>query len=272
MQLAGEKPTTIARVQECGKFATVERRQDNGQLRIRGSKCKHRFCKRCASAVSLNVADNLARMISLARRRCSHIVLTLKHNDDGLDANRQRLYKCFKKLRSSKLWKKSVNGGAAFCQMHKSLGDGRWHVHFHLVVEHRYIPQAELAELWLKITGDSNNVYIERVDLVPAIVKEVTRYVSSPIDKTTAQDVNALAEALTTCRGARLCFPFGSWRGHPLHARAPEDPSIEWESLGSLGGILARAYAGHAADQAILEQLFPQNRAARGPPTLWHLD
>jgi Transposase zinc-binding domain len=270
MVLAGEPEKTIQRARDCGKYATVQRCTTTGEHRIRGSRCRHRFCRRCSQVVSLNVADNLAEMITAAKLRCSHIVLTLKHRPGKLREIRQRLYTCFKDLRNHPTWKRHVAGGAAFCQMHTSKKDGHWHVHFHLIAEHHYIDQEELSHLWLEITGDSTNVYIERVDRIENVVREATRYVASPIDKTTARNLHHLAQAIDACRGAHLCFTFGSWRGSKLHAHRPEPEGKEWVDVIHLGDLIHNAYAGDDAAKRLLAELLGSELAATGPPTLFH--
>lgn len=270
MAIAGEPESAIARVQDCGKFATVQRCTTTGEYRVRGSRCRHRFCRRCSMATSLNVADNLAGMINKAKLWCSHATLTLKHVPGPPGPIRQRLYECFKKLRNLPIWKRHVEGGAAFCQMHVSKKDGMWHIHFHIILEHHYIKQKLLSNLWWEVTGDSTNVWLERIRDTDSVVREATRYVASPIDKTTAKSTAHLAHAIAACHGARLCFTFGSWRGQELHAKRPEPDGVEWVDEMYLGDLLHKAWAGDEACKLILAQLLKSEISATGPPDLFH--
>lgn len=269
MHLAGESDRAIQRVRDCGKYATVQRCTTTQELRVRGSKCRHRFCRRCAQATALNVADNLADLVKKAELRCSHVVLTLKHRQEELHDTRQRLYKAFRDLRQLPTWKRLVKGGAAFCQMHVSKRDRRWHVHFHIIAEHKYLPQEELSAMWLQVTGDSSNVWIERVDRVDDVVKEATRYVASPIDKTTARNIGHLAAAIATCRGARLCFTFGTWRGTQLHAKRTEPELLEWVDVANLGDVIFLASQGDEESKRMLRELLGSQITETGPPELF---
>ena len=98
-----------------------------------------------------------------------------------------------------------------------------WHPHAHLLIEAPYIDQAELADTWQQLTGDSRVVWIESVHRhaatewagdVPAALRELLKYAAKPhrayLD---AEDPAVVAELLVALRGRHLTATGGRLYG-----------------------------------------------------------
>ena len=125
---------------------------------------------------------------------------------------------------------------------------------------------------WLKITGDSSNVHVSRVDGDDRVIREVTRYAAKPVDGDTTDDPEALAELMRALTGRHLCFTWGRWRGWKLTAIAPDDRKRSWSTVGRLVDVVGRARAGEVHAQTILTLLLTRKAPANGPPTLFPVD
>ena len=282
LQQAGENVRSLEAFDNCGAHArAVEFDDERGGWKIVCFKCKSRYCEPCGRARALLVADNLRRKID--REKYVHVVLTLAHHDRPFADEAQRLYDCFKKLRSTTVWigrekhfhkrmpssartprRKSrwqaarhklrfrwqslTNGGCAFYQV-KIGQDARWHHHFHIIARSGWINARLLSRAWHRITGDSSNVHVSRIHSSESVIKEVSRYASRPLDKDLGDDVERMAEAMVGMRGRHLFFTWGNWRGYKLTQRPLAEARPIKRSI-PLAELIARARSGEvfAAD------------------------
>ncbi len=276
MEAAGYARGRLERFANCGAWATAVTDVDTGEVWSRSSCCHDRFCSPCTRSRALLIADNLAKKIGDAPGEYVHIVLTLKHTTQPLPKQVDRLYRSFRNLRATKLFRNHVGGGSAFLQIHVAESDDLWHVHFHLLAQSRWIDQAALARTWKKITGDSDNVHVSRVAGAKKAVREVSRYAASPVDKDTINDPNKLAELMRAIHGRRLCFTFGNWRSYKLTLRPPPDPEQRLEILGRVDDLVRRAEAGEEHAKHIITIILGRSHPKTGPPDLftdkWRLE
>jgi hypothetical protein len=269
MEAAGYNEGRLERFINCGSFSTVVQDVDTGEAWVRGSCCHDRFCSPCTRARALLIADNLEAKIKDDTSDYLHVVLTMKHRQEELGPQIDRLFKSFARLRTRKLFRNCVDGGAAFLQLHVSDNDGLWHVHFHLLARGQYLDKFQLSSEWLLITGDSSNVDVSKVIDARKAVKEVCRYAAKPVDSDTLEDPDKLAEMMRALTGRRLCFTFGSWRLYALTRKAPADPEQRLEVLGRLDDLVQRAEAGEQHAKQVLEILFTRSHPRTGPPDLY---
>lgn len=162
------------------------------------------------------------------------------------------LYASFRRLRSSRVWRDNVRGGAAFCEPCWSERTECWHVHLHIVAEGKFIPQAQLSAAWLKATGDSPIVDIRLIHGHDKAVDYVVKYAAKPLEPATLRDHDRLCEAIMALHGRRLVLPFGSWHGIRL---CEVDRTTEWRALAPLGELLQRAAAGDVWADSVLRKL-----------------
>jgi hypothetical protein len=252
-EAAGASVGNLMAWDRCGCNAWVWIHAPTGNVKLRASYCHDRFCHPCAQQRSRMIAGNLVEQIS--GREFLHVTLTVRHTDEPLKPQKQRLYKQFEKLRNGKWWRRYCSGGAYFFETTLQ-DDGRWHPHLHVIAESRWIPHAELSAEWSKITGGSFAVWIRKVANATDAALEASKYVSKPVHPSVRKDPAKLIELVKALRGARLCSTFGSWRGFQLADEDGElEDAAEWKPCGRLDEVIARARTGELAAQGILRAL-----------------
>jgi len=249
----------------CGANAHVlQNIDDPSQHRIAGSGCHDRFCLPCANERSHAIALNVLDIIK--RRTLRFLTLTLRSDQESLAELLHKLHDSFQKLRRTKLWKQCVTGGVAFIEICWSEARQRWHPHFHILIEGKYLPRAQLRNLWFAITGDSFVIEITLVRDYAQAARYVTKYASKPFNSTYLRKPHRLDEAILALKGRKLLVTFGTWRGITL-ARTPTEGA--WENVGSLQRYIERAANGDSHAQAVLSSLTDhplEALYARAPP------
>lgn len=252
----------------CGSNCYVlQSKSDPSNLKLAGSCCHDRFCLPCAQARSRTIAANVRPYLEGKQTR--FVTLTLRHNNNSLSTEIERLYDAFKKLRKSKLWKTTQRGGAAFLEVKRSRDRQSWHPHFHVVTQGKFIDVARLQTLWREITKDSWIVDVAYVKHENNVLSYVTKYASKPFDPTIFENSHVLEEAMIALQGRRMIVTFGNWKGLQMTEKPDKDA---WEFLDTLEGICHRAAAGDVAAEKIVRAVCGDKadamiaRAARHTP------
>lgn len=254
----------------CGQFASVVKSNDEPpRYRVVGSCCHDRFCVPCARERARRISSNV--IAALGGRVARFLTLTIASADLSLTESVDKLIDSFRRLRQRPLWRERVDGGAAFLEVTRNQETGRWHPHYHCLIEGRYLPQARIAAEWLEITGDSYIVDIRLVRNEATAARYVAKYVAKPTDVLAANDPDGLVLAIRALAGRRMCQTFGTWRGYKLCVTAE---LVDWTTLGPLDEWLQRARDGDAEAAAILRAANPHTAdlaiaecSARPPPT-----
>jgi hypothetical protein len=235
----------------CGAHVWVlHHREDPDLYRIVLTSCHDRFCLPCSRARAATIRANLAE--HTAGMRLRFLTLTLAHRDEPLSSQLDRLTRAFKSLRGTGLWKERVRGGVAFLEVKKSDRTGRWHPHYHVVLDSDYLPQNVLSKLWLEVTGDSSIVDIRLVRDPEEVQKYVTKYVTKPIPAAVVRDPETLREAVQALGNRRMFIAFGAWRTWKLTQQA--DPTC-WALYDHHSKISERADLGDPHAQAIIDAI-----------------
>lgn len=265
--LKAELPAArIARYDECGIHAWVLRdAADPTHLRVAGSYCHDRWCVACANERSRRIASAITA--HLADRRARFITLTLRHSDDPLADQLDRLLKSFARLRTRAFWRSCVTGGVACVELKWIQGSREWHPHIHCIVEGNFIPRRELSKTWHSITGDSFITDVRSARSTADVADYVAKYASKPFTRSLAADSEALLEAIQSLHHRRLVILFGSWSNVDLDG--PDDDT-EWLPVSSLYDIIRRAAAGERFARGVLARLqehrsCPQPKCSRAP-------
>jgi len=224
------RESRLSRFRNCRTWAWFSREIDTGLVRIASSTCKLRWCPLCANAKQNYIARNCEAWLSHSRQP-KMLTLTLKHSNAPLKHQIDYLYKSFRKLRISKLFRKKVYGGIWFFQVKRSDSDGLWHPHLHCLISSEYIPQHIISKLWYKITLTSDVVDIRSIRDNETASKEVARYCARPcrLSELTNQDMETVFE---TFHGRRISGTWGIGRKCPLRPEKNFDKS-KFEYLGS---------------------------------------
>lgn len=250
------------RFRHCGSGCMVQRQVGTERLRLSANYCHDRNCKPCAAARSATIARNLAKLMN--EGTFAHVVLTLKHSDSSLGEQFGRLIECFAALRRQRLWSDRVKGGAYFFEVKPAKCGARLHPHLHIVIESSFLPQHELSAAWLKLTGDSSNVWIEAINNKQKATRYVAKYASKGLDPAIYESCAWLDCCLRALHGRRLCSTFGGWRGTQLEDESA--PDVEWEFVGWLGRLIRDSKGGCVGSAAVIQNLLTARYGPQDPP------
>ena len=217
-----------SRLTSCRTQAWFVQHVTTGELRVASSRCKLRWCPICRD-VSRNIVTHAVMDWLQCQRYPKMLTLTLKHNDDPLDEQVQRIYDCFRKFRTRAFFKRNVTGGVWFFQLKLNQQTQQWHPHIHCLVAGNYLAHTKLKTLWRKVTGDSTVVDIRPVKDRGNASSEVARYATSPADLT-AMSFEKAMDLFYATKDRRICGTWGTARGLRLSPR-PQDDHGDWQKV-----------------------------------------
>ena len=265
----------IIRFRACGQRCWILRKASNpDDLILTAERCHDRFCLPCCKARSFRLGATLLKICEGKDLR--FFTFTLKHNHHPLKHQLDRLTKCWRKLRQTKMWTTTQNGGVAVIELKRSKSTHCWHPHLHVICEGAFLPHSEVSNTWKQITGDSFIVDVRRLRDAREAVHYVAKYASKGITFDGDYDVHVLAEAITALRSKRLVQCFGTWS----HCKTTDVPSDEaWSRWITLEELILQANAGVLASQLLLAELqarystdarFNFTRTRDSPPHVIH--
>lgn len=231
-------PTSRARrFAVCGTRAIVlQCVTDPSRFKVGCERCHDRFCLPCMQDRARLIVANLKAQLHYEPTR--FITLTMKHNDDPLADQLDRLYTSFTCLRRRQFWQDTVTGGVAFLELKLSTADDRWHPHLHVLARGKYIPQKLIADAWLQITGDSHIVDVRMAKSPEHLYSYLTRYVTKAWDAGIYRKIHRLREAISALSGRKLLSSFGNFAALCLL----KPPTSEtWVELGTLQEVITLA-------------------------------
>lgn len=220
----------VFRLANCRSQAYFMRHEDTGLLRIASSHCHLRWCPLCATTRRNFIAGQTKDWLQTVNNP-KLLTLTLKHSDESLSDQVDRIYDSFRQLRKRSLLRQSIKGGMWFFQVTQSKDGKQWHPHIHALIDSCFMPHAQLKALWLAITGDSTIVDIRPIKDRDATSLHVARYAAAPCDLTSFSPGEAV-EIVRDLKGRRLCGTWGSGRQISLRPHKPDD-SDKWKRFGS---------------------------------------
>jgi hypothetical protein len=199
------------------------------------SRCKNRLCPACSMRRSWRVAR---RIEAVAKQADSprFVTLTVKTDDHCLAEAVAKLRDGWKKLRKSDIWKSRVKGGVYSLEVSRGRQGDRWHPHLHIITDGSYLPQAALAEAWLRATGDSCIVDVRAIRSRREIARYVAKYVSKG-DHLRSWSVEQIREYAEALAGARVVHTFGSLHGVQVDPREEPNPPLKrcgWVAFSAL--------------------------------------
>ena len=123
--------------------------------------CKSRVCPECSSRKRFDWREKyLPYLDKIDPSQLRFMTLTLRNRED-LHLGHEEMVRCFKTLRL-KWFKDHFLGGLVGYECHEG-ADGLWNIHCHILYHGKYIDQAKLSQAWLKITEDSDIVWVSSV-------------------------------------------------------------------------------------------------------------
>lgn len=225
------------RFRDCGTEPIVFRHPDEpGRFKVGCKRCHDRFCLPCSQDRARLIVANLKEQLDDEPTR--FLTLTLKHNNEPLPDQLDRLYDCFRALRRRVFWTDRVTGGVAFLELKLGRGDSLWHPHLHVLIRGKYLPQKALADAWLNVTGDSHVVDVRMARSPEHVYRYLAGYVTKGWSSGLYRNADRLAEAVLALRGRKLLACFGSFV--KLHLLRPPTPET-WVIVGTLADLRDRA-------------------------------
>ena len=217
-----------SRLQNCRKHAWFVQNSVTKKLRVMSSRCKLRWCPICRDVSRMIVTKAVDEWLVL-QKYPKMITLTLKHSDDPLELQINRLYNSFRKLRRRAYFQRLITGGVWFFQLKFNHRTEQWHPHIHCLVAGKFLPHNRLKLLWKKITGDSNIVDIRPVKDLENASTEVARYATSPADLTAVNFEEAKTIHYAT-KHRRICGSWGTAKKITLKPTVQDDGD-EWQKI-----------------------------------------
>lgn len=241
----------IDRFDRCGSDAWVlEARDTPGLYAVASNHCRDRFCQPCAAERANRIARNLRE--ALGQHPLRFVTLTLRTAGEPLAESLDRLYRSFGRLRRTKLWRTTVDGGAACLEIKWQVESQRWHPHLHLLVTGKYLPQKALSAAWLRASGDSYIVDVRLVRNADSVSSYVAKYATKPLNSSFIAIPNRLDEAVLALRGRRMVLTFGAWSR--LNLLAITD-ATDWIVVAPLWRLITQAEEGDLNARLILARL-----------------
>jgi len=189
------------------------------------------------------------------------LTFTIKHSDEELELQIDRLYRCFKKIRQRSYFKQVVTGGVWFFQLKLNLETEQWHPHLHCLVGGSFISHARIKTLWHKITGDSFVVDVRPVRDVESVSTEVARYATARAD-ITRMSLSQAIEVYYATKSRKICGTWGNAKGMILRPK-PEDDGDTWTKVAEFSYINIRKDFDNLAK--IFWDCFMNNEPYHGP-------
>jgi len=193
----------------CGAgFWVMQSRADPKAYRACPDFCHDRFCEPCQNLRSKCIREGLKEQLTADCYR--FLTLTIRHTDDPLSDQLTHLYRSFRRLRGTRLWKSVVAGGIAFLELTYNVHSGQWHPHLHCILSGKWIPAAELREKWKKATGDSHVIDVRLVRDKMQVATYVSKYATKAYTHRDNYPQDCLVEAIHSLRGRRTILSFGT--------------------------------------------------------------
>lgn len=236
--------TRIDLLEDCRIYAWFTVNLQTRMVRIATNSCRLRWCPVCSRALSKFRENSLGHWV-VENDPCRFLTLTLKHTDDSLSCQIDRIYKSFSKLRKRSFFKKLCTGGIWFFQILRSKQSGQWHPHIHCLISGEFIPHRHIVEHWSQITGGSSIVDIRPIRDVIAVSKYVARYSSRPAQLEKYNNADR-REIVLSLEGRRLCGKWGTGRSCELSNKLKVDISA-WREIGKYTTVNESRYRNRLA-------------------------
>jgi len=252
---------------ECGARAQVEFEPTSARYRIRSRTCGHRWCPACRRAF---VAD-LREKLELANHRqekyaIKFITLTIRSKSNPLRQQIDFLWKSFRRLRQTTLWKRRAKWGVAILEVTYNSQQNQWHPHIHIISESGFIPQKALSKTWEKASGGSRVCDIRAVKNTSTAINYVTKYATKgTLNESTLQSPELTAELLNSLKRMKTVLWFGK---KPEQEETEDEPQkekiqVEWHHVCGFDHLCQEARKGNQTANDILRAL---DLGERGPP------
>lgn len=240
----------------CGRYFRYGVWQKCDTKVLLGYHCKSVFCPDCARLRARPYQTKIWNVVKQDKSNYFHMVLTLETKEgEPLTRNTiDRMIHAFRDLREENAWSEWIEGGfysieAVYNTGKERLPSGKfavrgWHPHIHVLMKSKgWLPDAWLAQIkfaWLKHTGDSSYVRVDRVYALDSrgrqkkwrineqSVKEIVKYSTKAMKF--CGEARLVGEFLDAFKNVRRLQAFGSFVGIAKQAKKEADSELNPES------------------------------------------
>lgn len=191
------------KVHDCGRTGQTIRCNICGGEWIAVDRCHHRLCPYCAPIRAAKLYELHKHLAG--RPNLKHLILTFKNTPELSREYITWMISCFTRLRRRQLFARAWRGGVYAMEFTYTEAKG-FHPHIHAMVDGDYVPQAEIAQAWLAITGNSEVVWIERAKRS----KQALKYILKPSNEL-LNSPKALDSLLSAVLGRHFVSGWGRW-------------------------------------------------------------
>ena len=213
----------------CRTRAWFVRNREDGSIRVASNACRLRWCPICAESRQNYIRHQVQEWFQTARHP-KFLTLTIKHSQQDLISQIDKIYDCWRKMRKNPFFSKNCTGGIWFFQICRNSQRAEWHPHIHAIITGNYMNYRLLREIWLEYTGDSHIVDIKVIRDPKIIGEYVARYAARPL-KLAGIPFKEGIEAMTALYGRRIAGSWGTGRGITFRPKKIPDPQ-NWEYMG----------------------------------------
>ncbi len=258
MQLYANE-TPVRNFEKCGDQSFVVYSPSRGRFEVRANGCNQRVCPKCRYARSAKWGRSIENLLGEVKPlEWRFLTLTLKHSPTPLFQQLDRLQASFRKLRQRKFWKSCADGGVAVIEVTFNVATNEWHPHLHILVKGVFIDMFELSRQWRDITGDSFIIKPVEVEDGPRAAHYLAKYLGKAPGLSKAKEpIFKTGEWIIGMKNRKMMYRFGNAL-LPLDdcdLKDPDEGFDDWEMVGSLDSLLARAAGGERSANSILEAL-----------------
>ena len=168
------------------------------KVRIFRNRCDNLWCPECAASIARRRLAGLAWWTAELRQP-KHVVLTLVNIPVITPEALRNAKACLRKLRHRKF---CDNWQAGMWSLEITQKGKGWHLHFHLLVEAKWIDQTELSRQWRSITADQSYIVHVQDCRGQDYLNEVAKYVckGSELASWEPHEIKAFCDALESQR------------------------------------------------------------------------
>ena len=192
----------------CHQHDTFAHCNGCGKVRRFTNHCDTFYCPECAPQLSRQRIKQIKWWTETIAQP-KHVVLTLRNFPEITPAIVKHAKKCLSRLRRSKFCN---NWRGGFYSM-EITNEGRgWHLHFHLLIDARYIDARELARQWERFSGGWGNIVKVKDARGQEYLAEVAKYIVKG-SQMAAWPQDEIVQFITALLGVRTFGVFGQLYG-----------------------------------------------------------
>jgi hypothetical protein len=201
----------VPRVAECHRSFRHKACGHNHNWAEATHSCNFRLCPHCQRRRCLHLAHRWSEFL-IGRGELRYIVLSERNSAD-LRQGLSSLYRAWKRLRASELWKSSTKGSVAVLEVTYNREEATWHPHLNVLFEGDYIPFEALRQEWLEAThGEGQTAFIRKADA--GTVRELLKYVTKLSDF--VEQPTAVDDFLSATARRRFIRTYGTFYRIPV--------------------------------------------------------